>query len=120
MLLLFAFFALPALLSLYYIDTMTQVAVYSMVSLALGLLVGRVASSGADVTGHGGAVLDGLQGALPGGAVEVHGEDAGAALERHLNDIQGLLEMVLDGTLTPDDKDGAIAIAREMLASQET
>ena len=41
-LLLFAFLALPELLSLYYIDTMTQVAVYSMVTLALGLLVGRV------------------------------------------------------------------------------
>ena len=41
-LLLFAFFALPALLSLYYIDTMTQVAVYSMVAVALGVLVGRV------------------------------------------------------------------------------
>ena len=41
-LLLFAFFALPELLSLYYIDTMTQVAVYSMVTLALGVLVGRV------------------------------------------------------------------------------
>src|SRR5215469_12531670 len=41
-LLLFVFFALPALLSLYYVDTMTQVAVYSMVTLALGLLVGRV------------------------------------------------------------------------------
>jgi branched-chain amino acid transport system permease protein len=41
-LLLFAIFALPELLSLYYIDTMTQVAVYSMVTLALGLLVGRV------------------------------------------------------------------------------
>jgi branched-chain amino acid transport system permease protein len=41
-LLLFTFFALPELLSLYYIDTMTQVAVYSMVTLALGLLVGRV------------------------------------------------------------------------------
>ena len=41
-LVLFAFFALPELLSLYYIDTMTQVAVYSMVTLALGLLVGRV------------------------------------------------------------------------------
>jgi hypothetical protein len=36
--LLFAFFALPELLSLYYVDTMTQVAVYSMVTLALGLL----------------------------------------------------------------------------------
>src|SRR4029077_11317470 len=41
-LLLFAFFALPELLSLYYVDTMTQVAVYSIVTLALGLLVGRV------------------------------------------------------------------------------
>ena len=41
-LLLFAFFALPELLRLYYIDTMTQVAVYSIVTLALGLLVGRV------------------------------------------------------------------------------
>jgi ABC-type branched-subunit amino acid transport system permease subunit len=41
-LVLFALFALPELLSLYYIDTMTQVAVYSMVTLALGLLVGRV------------------------------------------------------------------------------
>jgi branched-chain amino acid transport system permease protein len=41
-LLLFTLFGLPALLSLYYIDTMTQVAVYSMVTLALGVLVGRV------------------------------------------------------------------------------
>ena len=41
-LLLFTLFGLPQLLSLYYIDTMTQVAVYSMVSLALGVLVGRV------------------------------------------------------------------------------
>jgi branched-chain amino acid transport system permease protein len=41
-LLLFTLFGLPALLSLYYIDTMTQVAVYSMVTLGLGLLVGRV------------------------------------------------------------------------------
>ena len=41
-LLLFVFFALPELLSLYYVDTMTQVAVYSIVTLALGLLVGRV------------------------------------------------------------------------------
>jgi branched-chain amino acid transport system permease protein len=40
-LLLFALFALPQLLSLYYIDTMTQVAVYSMVTLGLGVLVGR-------------------------------------------------------------------------------
>jgi branched-chain amino acid transport system permease protein len=41
-LVLFALFGLPQLLSLYYIDTMTQVAVYSMVTLALGVLVGRV------------------------------------------------------------------------------
>jgi branched-chain amino acid transport system permease protein len=41
-LLLFTLFGLPQLLSLYYIDTMTQVAVYSMVALALGILVGRV------------------------------------------------------------------------------
>jgi branched-chain amino acid transport system permease protein len=41
-LVLFALFALPQLLSLYYIDTMTQVAVYSMVALGLGLLVGQV------------------------------------------------------------------------------
>ena len=40
--LLFTLFGLPRLLSLYYIDTMTQVAVYSMVTLALGVLVGRV------------------------------------------------------------------------------
>jgi branched-chain amino acid transport system permease protein len=41
-LLAFVLFGLPQLLSLYYIDTMTQVAVYSMVTLALGVLVGRV------------------------------------------------------------------------------
>jgi branched-chain amino acid transport system permease protein len=41
-LLLFTLLALPQLLSLYYIDTMTQVAVYSMVTLGLGVLVGRV------------------------------------------------------------------------------
>ncbi|MGH2934745.1 MAG: branched-chain amino acid ABC transporter permease [Gaiellaceae bacterium] len=41
-LLLFTLFGLPQLLSLYYIDTMTQVAVYSMVTLALGVLAGRV------------------------------------------------------------------------------
>ena len=40
--LLFALFALPSLLSLYYIDAMTQVAIYAMAALALGLLVGRV------------------------------------------------------------------------------
>jgi branched-chain amino acid transport system permease protein len=41
-LLLFTLFGLPQLLSLYYIDTMTEVAVYAMVALALGVLVGRV------------------------------------------------------------------------------
>ena len=39
---LFALFALPQLLSLYYIDAMTQVVVYSVVTLGLGVLVGRV------------------------------------------------------------------------------
>src|SRR5438552_10911988 len=39
---LFAFLAIPQLLSLYYIDAMTQVAVYSVVALGLGVLVGRV------------------------------------------------------------------------------
>jgi len=42
LLLLFTLFALPQILSLYYIDTMTQVAVYSIVTLGLGVLVGRV------------------------------------------------------------------------------
>jgi branched-chain amino acid transport system permease protein len=41
-LLLFVLLALPLLLSLYYIDTMTQVAVYCVVALGLGVLVGRV------------------------------------------------------------------------------
>ncbi|HEY3650637.1 MAG TPA: hypothetical protein VGL33_21915, partial [Streptosporangiaceae bacterium] len=41
-LVLFALLALPELMSLYYVDTMTQVAVYSMVAVALGVLVGRV------------------------------------------------------------------------------
>ena len=41
-LLAFALFALPQLLSLYYIDAMTQVVVYSVVTLGLGVLVGRV------------------------------------------------------------------------------
>jgi len=41
-LLAFVLFALPQLLSLYYVDAMTQVAVYSMVTLGLGVLVGRV------------------------------------------------------------------------------
>ena len=39
---LISLFALPELLSLYYVDAMTQVAVYAMVALGLGLLVGRV------------------------------------------------------------------------------
>lgn len=39
---LFVLLALPQLLSLYYIDAMTQVAVYSVVALGLGVLVGRV------------------------------------------------------------------------------
>jgi branched-chain amino acid transport system permease protein len=34
--------ALPALLSTYYIDALTQVAVYSIVAVGLGVLVGRV------------------------------------------------------------------------------
>lgn len=38
----FALFGLPVLLSLYFVDAMTQVAVYSMVALGLGVLVGRV------------------------------------------------------------------------------
>src|SRR6201985_3940588 len=33
---------LPQILSLYYIDAMTQVAIYSVVALGLGVLVGRV------------------------------------------------------------------------------
>jgi branched-chain amino acid transport system permease protein len=41
-LVLFALLALPQLLSLYYIDAMTQVVVYSVVTLGLGVLVGRV------------------------------------------------------------------------------
>jgi len=41
-LLLFTLFGLPELLSLYYIDALTQVAVYSMVAVGLGVLVGRV------------------------------------------------------------------------------
>jgi branched-chain amino acid transport system permease protein len=40
--LLFVLVALPQLLSLYYIDAMTQVAVYAIVALGLGVLVGRV------------------------------------------------------------------------------
>ena len=34
--------ALPSMLSLYYVDAMTQVAIYSIVAMGLGLLVGRV------------------------------------------------------------------------------
>jgi branched-chain amino acid transport system permease protein len=41
-LLLFALLAIPQLFSLYYVDAMTQVAVYSVVALGLGVLVGRV------------------------------------------------------------------------------
>jgi branched-chain amino acid transport system permease protein len=41
-LLLLALFALPQLLSNYYIDAMTQVAIYAIVALGLGVLVGRV------------------------------------------------------------------------------
>jgi branched-chain amino acid transport system permease protein len=35
-------FAAPALLSAYYVDSMTQVTVYAMLAIGLGLLVGRV------------------------------------------------------------------------------
>jgi branched-chain amino acid transport system permease protein len=41
-LLIFVLLGLPQLLSLYYVDAMTQVAVYAMVALGLGVLVGRV------------------------------------------------------------------------------
>jgi len=41
-LLLFVLLALPQLLSLYYVSAMTQVAVYAVVALGLGVLVGRV------------------------------------------------------------------------------
>ena len=41
-LLLLALFALPPIMTGYYTDTMTQVAIYSIVTLGLGLLVGRV------------------------------------------------------------------------------
>jgi branched-chain amino acid transport system permease protein len=40
--LLVAIFALPPVMNGYYTDTMTQVAIYSIVTLGLGLLVGRV------------------------------------------------------------------------------
>jgi branched-chain amino acid transport system permease protein len=41
-LLVFVIFGLPALLSTYYVDALTQAAIYSIVALGLGLLVGRV------------------------------------------------------------------------------
>jgi branched-chain amino acid transport system permease protein len=41
-LLAFVLLALPSMLSIYYIDAMTQVTVYAIVALGLGLLVGRV------------------------------------------------------------------------------
>ena len=41
-LLVFAFVAVPSIFSLYYVDAWTQVAIYSIVTLGLGLLVGRV------------------------------------------------------------------------------
>lgn len=41
-LLAFVLLALPSILSLYYVDTGTQVAIYAIVALGLGLLVGRV------------------------------------------------------------------------------
>jgi branched-chain amino acid transport system permease protein len=41
-LLAFCLIALPSILSLYYVDAMTQVVVYAIVALGLGLLVGRV------------------------------------------------------------------------------
>jgi len=42
LLLLFVLIGLPQLLSDYYVDALTQVAVYSIVALGLGVLVGRV------------------------------------------------------------------------------
>jgi branched-chain amino acid transport system permease protein len=41
-LVVFALLAIPSLFSLYYVDAWTQVAIYSIVTLGLGLLVGRV------------------------------------------------------------------------------
>jgi branched-chain amino acid transport system permease protein len=41
-LLAFVLFALPSMLSGYYVDTVTQVTIYAIVALGLGLLVGRV------------------------------------------------------------------------------
>jgi branched-chain amino acid transport system permease protein len=41
-LLLFVLLALPSMVSLYYVDALTQAAIYSIVALGLGVLVGRV------------------------------------------------------------------------------
>ncbi len=41
-LLLLSFVLVPSIFSLYYVDAFTQVAIYSIVTLGLGLLVGRV------------------------------------------------------------------------------
>jgi hypothetical protein len=41
-LVVFALLAIPSIFSLYYVDAWTQVAIYSIVTLGLGLLVGRV------------------------------------------------------------------------------
>jgi branched-chain amino acid transport system permease protein len=41
-LLLFVLFALPQMVSAYYVDALTQTAIWSIVALGLGLLVGRV------------------------------------------------------------------------------
>src|ERR1022692_5031448 len=41
-LLAFVLLALPSMLSIYYVDAATQVAIYAIVALGLGLLVGRV------------------------------------------------------------------------------
>lgn len=38
----FAFVALPSLISLYYVDALTQAAIYAVVAAGLGVLVGRV------------------------------------------------------------------------------
>jgi len=37
-----AFLFIPSIFSLYYVDAWTQVAIYSIVTLGLGVLVGRV------------------------------------------------------------------------------
>src|ERR1700722_9265277 len=41
-LLVLVLFAIPAIVSLYYVDAGTQVAIYAIVALGLNLLVGRV------------------------------------------------------------------------------